>query len=93
MFKIVPFGLPELPIALPNNPILESPLAILSDDNFKSTALKVITSTLESLGYGVSFTVLNAKNFGVPQNRERLFIVAWYKKYIDILTKKSIIKL
>ena len=26
----------------------------------------------------------NAKYFGVPQNRERLFIIAWYKKLVDV---------
>ena len=45
--------------------------------------MKVILATLEELGYGVSYTVLNAKYFGVPQNRERLFIIAWYKELID----------
>ena len=39
--------------------------------------LKVILETLDELGYGYAYEVLNAKYFGVPQNRERLFIVAW----------------
>lgn len=50
----------------------------------KGNTLKVILATLEELGYGYSFEVLNAKYFGVPQNRERLFIIAWYKKQIDV---------
>jgi DNA (cytosine-5)-methyltransferase 1 len=33
-------------------------------------------------GYAIDFEVLNAKNFGVPQNRERVFVVG---KRIDIL--------
>lgn len=41
--------------------------------------LEVILGTLEELGYGYSFEVLNAKYFGIPQNRERLFIIAWDK--------------
>jgi len=32
--------------------------------------------------------ILNAKNFGVPQNRERLFIIAWYKGLVDVETFK-----
>lgn len=48
----------------------------------KGNTLKVILATLEELGYGYSYEVLNAKNFGVPQNRERLFIVAWYKEFV-----------
>lgn len=50
----------------------------------KGKTLKVILATLEELGYGCSYEVLNAKFFGVPQNRERLFIIAWYKKLVDI---------
>ena len=50
----------------------------------KGKTLKVILATLEELGYGYSYEVLNAKYFGVPQNRERLFIIAWYKKLIYV---------
>ena len=50
----------------------------------KGQTLKVILATLEELGYSYSYEVLNAKYFGVPQNRERLFIVAWYKKLVDV---------
>lgn len=42
----------------------------------KGKTLKVIIGNLEELGYTVSFKVLNAKDFGVPQNRERTIIVA-----------------
>ena len=36
----------------------------------KGNTLKVILATLEELGYAYSIDVLNAKYFGVPQNRE-----------------------
>ncbi len=49
----------------------------------KGETLRVILATLKELGYEYSYEVLNAKNFGVPQNRERLFIIAWYKEIID----------
>ena len=49
----------------------------------KGETLKVILATLEELGYKYSIEVLNAKYFGVPQNRERLFIVAWYKGLVN----------
>ncbi len=52
--------------------------------HMKGETLKTILATLEELGYGYSYDVLNAKYFGVPQNRERLFIVAWYKKNIKV---------
>lgn len=37
----------------------------------------VIKGRLESMGYTVFEDVLNSKNFGVPQNRERIYIVAF----------------
>lgn len=46
--------------------------------------LQVILATLTELGYNFSYSILNAKYFGVPQNRERLFIIAWYKDSIDL---------
>lgn len=50
----------------------------------KGNTLKVILATLDELGYGYSYEVLNAKYFGVPQNRERLFIIAWYKDLVKV---------
>lgn len=38
---------------------------------------KVITKTFEDLGYTVFSKVLNSKDYGVPQNRERIYIVAF----------------
>lgn len=37
--------------------------------------LKVILATLDELGYKVSWRVLNASDFGVPQDRKRIYIV------------------
>lgn len=50
----------------------------------KGNTLKVILATLDELGYSYSYCVLNAKYFGVPQNRERLFIIAWFKELINV---------
>ena len=49
----------------------------------EGNTLKVILATLDELGYGYSYEVLNAKFFGVPQNRERLFIIAWYRGLVN----------
>jgi DNA (cytosine-5)-methyltransferase 1 len=46
----------------------------------KGIFLKNILQNLVKLEYKVSYQVLNASQFGVPQNRERLFIVAYPKK-------------
>ncbi len=37
--------------------------------------LKIIANTLENLNYKVYHKILNASNYGLPQNRERIFIV------------------
>lgn len=41
----------------------------------KGNTLFVMIKTLNELGYSVSYKVLNAKDFGVPQNRERIIII------------------
>ena len=47
--------------------------------------LKILLRVLrEDLHYQVQTEVLNAKNFGVPQNRERLFFVCWDKEQIPL---------
>jgi DNA-cytosine methyltransferase len=43
----------------------------------KGNTFRIITETLEQLGYKVYSKVLNSKDFGVPQNRERIYIVAF----------------
>ena len=43
-----------------------------------------ILRTLDELGYKVSWRVLNAKNFGVPQDRKRIYIVGTAKTAPDM---------
>ena len=43
----------------------------------KGRTFKIICDTFEKLGYTVHCKVLNSKDFGVPQNRERIYIVAF----------------
>lgn len=42
--------------------------------------LKTILSHLDSLGYTTDFRILRAADFGVPQNRERIYIVGFDRK-------------
>lgn len=58
--------------------ILENVKGLISHDN--GNTLKTIENALYSLGYFLHIKVLNAKYFGVPQNRERLFIVGFRNK-------------
>jgi DNA (cytosine-5)-methyltransferase 1 len=57
--------------------LLENVKGLKSHDKGK-TLIKII-GVLHELNYNVDFKVLNSKYFGVPQNRERLFIVAWLR--------------
>ncbi|MEX2515193.1 MAG: DNA cytosine methyltransferase [Candidatus Paceibacterota bacterium] len=43
----------------------------------KGRTFKIVKFILEKLGYEVHARVLNAKHFGVPQNRERIYIIAF----------------
>jgi len=53
--------------------LLENVKGLLSHDNGRT--FKTIITSLAELGYAVEWQVLNAKNYGVPQNRERVFII------------------
>ena len=43
----------------------------------KGRTFQIICKTFADLGYKVFYRVLNSKNYGVPQNRERIYIVAF----------------
>lgn len=49
---------------------------------FKDTTFKLFTDELEEYGYNVYWKVLNAKNYGIPQNRERVYLL-FIKKVLD----------
>lgn len=50
--------------------------APLTEDEMPGGALKYILSFLENKGYGISFNLYNSANYGTPQIRERIVIVA-----------------
>ncbi len=43
---------------------------------------KVIQSTFDELNYLYKFDLLNAKDYGIPQNRRRLYVVGYKEKYL-----------
>lgn len=45
----------------------------------KGRTFHIIKNAFEQIGYDVYYKVLNSKDFGVPQNRERIYIVAFRK--------------
>lgn len=60
----------------PANFILENVKGLISHDAGRT--FRTIITTLTELGYSVEWQVLNSKNFGVPQSRERIYIVGHY---------------
>lgn len=60
--------------------LLENVKRLVTHDGGKT--FKVILSKLNELGYTVHYKVLNALHFGLPQKRERIFIVG-FKESID----------
>lgn len=55
--------------------IFENVRALLSVDN--GDAWKIIYNKFRQTGYTFYYETLNAKNFGIPQNRERLFVIGF----------------
>lgn len=61
--------------------VLENVKHLIHHD--KKRTLKVILNSLKELGYNVSHRILNAKDFGLPQNRERIFIIGCQKGFFN----------
>lgn len=60
-------------ILKPKYIFLENVKGLLNHD--KGYTFETIIGSLDELGYDVEWQVLNSKDFGVPQNRERVYIV------------------
>lgn len=60
-------------ILRPRYLFLENVKGLLNHEN--GITFETIISTLDELGYNVEWQVLNSKDFRVPQNRERVFII------------------
>lgn len=55
--------------------IYENVKAVTSHDGGKTW--KKMQQVFAELGYKITWSILNAKNYGIPQNRERLFVVGF----------------
>jgi len=58
--------------------IFENVKGLVNHD--KGNTFETIKSTFDEIGYKYSYQVLNAKNYGMPQHRERIFIVGFRNK-------------
>lgn len=67
--------------------ILENVKQLVGHRN--GTTIKKIISALENLGYTVEYKVLNALDYGLPQKRERVFIVGFHKDMVFEWPMKS----
>lgn len=73
----------------PKGFILENVEGLVNHDKENSKdkigkTLQIILDTLEDIGYKVSWKVLNAKYFSVPQERKRIYIVGTRSKAPDL---------
>ena len=69
--------------------ILENVEGLVRHDMFPQKkpigrTLDTIIKTLENLGYKISWQLLNSKNFGLAQDRNRIFIVGTKKHQINL---------
>ncbi|OUT14274.1 methylase [Campylobacter concisus] len=48
-----------------------------------------IINKIKNMGYAVNCKILNAKDYGVPQNRERVFFIAHKELFLDFPSKSS----
>jgi len=66
----------------PKGFILENVEGLVNHD--KGNTLSTIYNRLTAIGYNVSYKVLNAKDFGVPQNRKRIYIVGTFGDAVSL---------
>ena len=61
--------------------IFENVKGLINHD--KGNTFETIKATFDELGYKYFYQVMNAKNYGIPQHRERIFIIGFKDKPID----------
>ncbi len=64
--------------AQPNVFIYENVKGLLNHD--KGNTFDTIKATFDQLGYKYYYQLLNAKNYGIPQHRERIFVIGFKDK-------------
>lgn len=70
-----------LKVKQPKAFLLENVRNLVSHDHGKT--FDVITNTLKELGYTLHYKVLSSKDYGVPQNRKRIYIVGFLTEKVS----------
>ncbi len=68
--------------------IYENVKGLINHDNGKTW--NVVQSVFKSLGYKLFSKVLNSKDYGIPQNRERIIIIGFKDKNTDFTFPEAI---
>ena len=74
--------------AKPKVIVLENVRRLLTHDG--GNTFKVIYRVLQNLGYKVFYDTLNSADYGVPQTRNRLFIVAFSNENVEFKFPKTV---
>lgn len=61
--------------------LFENVKGMMSHD--KGNTIRVVLETFNELGYYIDFNVFNSKYYGVPQNRERIYILGKRKDLVE----------
>lgn len=72
----------------PKGFLLENVRGLTSHDQGKT--FKTILAHLEALGYQVEYLLLNGSNYGIPQNRVRVYIVGLYQNKPHLTLKSDL---
>lgn len=75
--------------------IFENVVGLINHD--KGQTWKIIREIFESLNYKINFSILNSKDYGIPQDRKRVFVVGFkdnkynfqFPQPIELKTKTS----
>lgn len=67
--------------------VLENVKGLGSHD--KGKTIEAIVSVLQEIGYYTNYEVYNSKDFGVPQNRERIFFVCKHIRHLESVGRNT----
>jgi DNA (cytosine-5)-methyltransferase 1 len=72
----------------PKGFLLENVRGLTTHDHGRTFA--TIIHSLKNIGYSVNYFLLNSSNFGVPQNRVRIYIVGTLEKQINMTLQSDV---